>query len=105
MERELKQLARAELVEILSAQQKENEALKAENAKLRALLDERELHISTAGSIAEAALRSAPPAAAGIRAPARATGSPTAPTSMVMSRGSATATVAPLPASADAVSS
>ena len=57
MERELKQLARAELVEILYAQQKENEALKAENAKLRALLDERELHISTAGSIAEAALQ------------------------------------------------
>lgn len=57
MERELKQLTRAELVEILYAQQKENEALKAENAKLRALLDERELHISTAGSIAEAALQ------------------------------------------------
>ena len=62
-------------------------------------------HHSRAPPIAEAALRSAPPAAAGIRAPARATGSPTVPTSMVMSRGSATATVAPLPASADAVSS
>ena len=57
MERELKQLTRAELVEILYAQQKENEALKAENTKLRALLDERELHISTAGSIAEAAMQ------------------------------------------------
>lgn len=56
-DQELRRLSRTELVEILYEQQKRNEALAAENERLRAQLEQRELKIADAGSIAEAALQ------------------------------------------------
>lgn len=55
-DRELKKLSRAELLELLLRQSKENERLEAQLQQVRELLSSREIHIRTAGSIAEAAL-------------------------------------------------
>ena len=54
---ELKSLKRAELLEMLIAQMEENEKLKAELAEARKALDDRQIEINEAGSIAEAALQ------------------------------------------------
>lgn len=56
-EHELKKLNRAELLELLIAQMKENERLAGENEKLRTSLEDRRLELREAGSIAEAALK------------------------------------------------
>ena len=56
-DKELKQLSRAELIDILYEQQKQLEETKALAEELQAKLNEKELHISTAGSIAEAAMK------------------------------------------------
>lgn len=56
-DRELKKLSRAELLELLVKLSEENEALTAERDALRKELDDRTLHLRSAGSIAEAALR------------------------------------------------
>lgn len=53
---ELKQLNRAELIEIIYELQKQNEENTARIAQMQEMLSDRELRISSAGSIAEAAL-------------------------------------------------
>lgn len=55
-DRELRRLGRAELVEIIYTLQKQNAACQAENSRLQAALDEKNLKIANAGSIAQAAL-------------------------------------------------
>lgn len=55
-DRELKKLSRAELLELLLQQSKEIERLQAQLQRAREILSSREIHIRTAGSIAEAAL-------------------------------------------------
>ena len=56
-DQELKSLKRAELLEMLIAQMEENEKLKAELAEAQKALDDRQIEINEAGSIAEAALQ------------------------------------------------
>ena len=55
-DRELRHMSRTELVEIIFALKQSEDQLKAENAALTAQLQERQLHIENAGSIAQAAL-------------------------------------------------
>lgn len=56
-DKELRKLSRAELIDILFELRTQNETLTAENQKLTAQLESRQLQITEAGSIAEAALR------------------------------------------------
>ena len=56
-DKELRKLSRAELIDILFELQTQNENLTAENQELAAQLESRQLQITEAGSIAEAALR------------------------------------------------
>lgn len=55
-DRELRRMSRTELVEIIFALKQSEDQLKAENAALTAKLEDRQLHIENAGSIAQAAL-------------------------------------------------
>ena len=55
--KELRKLSRAELIDLLFELQTQNENLTAENRELAAQLESRQLQITEAGSIAEAALR------------------------------------------------
>lgn len=55
-DRELRRMSRTELVEIIFALKQSEDQLKAENAALTAKLEDRQLHIEKAGSIAQAAL-------------------------------------------------
>lgn len=55
-EKELKKMNRAELIEIIYALQKGEEALKAENAVLQEKLDDKIVKIEKSGSIAEAVI-------------------------------------------------
>ena len=56
-DRELRKLSRRDLLELLIAQGRERDALQAELEKARAALQDRELRLAQAGSIAEAALQ------------------------------------------------
>jgi len=56
-DKELKHLSRAELVELLLAQAEENKGLKLRLDQMQEQLDSRQIKISEAGSIAEAALQ------------------------------------------------
>lgn len=56
-ERELRRLKRVDLLELLIAETKENEQLRSELKKAREQLQNRQLTIEKAGSIAEASLR------------------------------------------------
>lgn len=56
MDRKLRKMKKAELLELLLEDEREIERLKAENVKLRKMLKIQRLKISEAGSIAEAAL-------------------------------------------------
>lgn len=56
-DRELKKLGRAELLELLLEQSKENERLRAQVSQLEAQLADREINVEKAGSIAEASLQ------------------------------------------------
>lgn len=56
-DKELKRLSRAELLEMLLAQMKENEKLKVSLNEMQMQLDSRQIMINRAGSIAEAALQ------------------------------------------------
>lgn len=56
-DKELKRLSRAELLEMLLAQMKENEKLKTRLDEMQTQLDDRQIMIDEAGSIAEAALK------------------------------------------------
>ncbi len=56
-DKELKRMSRAALLELLIEQMEENEKLKAELQQAQAQLSSREIQISEAGSIAEAALK------------------------------------------------
>ena len=51
-DRELRHMSRTELVEIIFALKQSEDQLKAENAALTAQLEDRQLHIQNAGSIA-----------------------------------------------------
>ena len=55
-DRELRHMRRTELVEIILALKQSEDQLRAENAALSAQLQERQIHIENAGSIAQAAL-------------------------------------------------
>lgn len=55
-DRELRRMRRNELVEIIYALKQSEDQLKAENAALTARLQDRQIHIENAGSIAQAAL-------------------------------------------------
>lgn len=55
-DRELKHLSRAELIDIIYELQKQSEAAEEQNRALTAALSDREIRISNAGSIAEAAV-------------------------------------------------
>lgn len=55
-DRELRRMSRTELIEIIYALKQSEDALKAENAALTAQLQDRQLHLQKAGSIAQAAL-------------------------------------------------
>ena len=55
--KELRKLSRKELIEVLLAQTREMEQLKAELNSKNELLEKREINIRESGSIAEAALR------------------------------------------------
>ena len=55
-DKQLKKLKRPALLEILVAQNKENDALREEIASLKQQLEDRNMQIERAGSIAEAAL-------------------------------------------------
>ena len=55
-DRELRRMRRTELVEIILALKQTEDRLRAENAALSAQLQERQIHIENAGSIAQAAL-------------------------------------------------
>ena len=54
-DRELRHMRRTELVEIILALKQSEDQLRAENAALSAQLQERQIHIENAGSIAQAA--------------------------------------------------
>lgn len=56
-ENEMKKLSRADLLELLLQERKENESLRAEIESLKARLDDHILRIEKAGSIAEASLQ------------------------------------------------
>ena len=56
-DRDLRKLGRAELIEIIFALQKDNNALAERNKKLQGLLDEKYITLTNAGSIAEASLK------------------------------------------------
>lgn len=56
-DKELKRLKRVDLLELLLAQSRENDHLRAELEETRRKLDAKELVLEQAGSIAEAALR------------------------------------------------
>lgn len=56
-DKELKKLNRAELLELLIAQMKENKSLKDELQSAKAALEDRDIAIDKAGSIAEASLQ------------------------------------------------
>ena len=56
-DKDLRRLSRAELLDILYEQQKRYEDSLAENQALRQQLEDRTLHIASAGSIAEAAMQ------------------------------------------------
>ena len=56
-DKEFKRLRRSDLIEILYEYQKREKALQDEIAALRAALEERELKIQNAGSIAEAVMK------------------------------------------------
>ena len=55
-EKELKKLSRIELIDIIYEVQKRYEDCAAENQQLKAMLEDRNLKVASAGSIAEAAL-------------------------------------------------
>ena len=55
-DRELRQMHRAELIEIIYALKQSEDQLKAQNAALTAQLQDRQLRLEKAGSIAQAAL-------------------------------------------------
>ena len=55
-DRELRRMHRAELIEIIYALKQNEDQLKAQNAALTAQLQDRQLRLANAGSIAEAAL-------------------------------------------------
>lgn len=56
-DKELRKLRRAELLEILIEQSKENERLKKELADVKRQLESKKIKIRESGSIAEAALK------------------------------------------------
>lgn len=56
-ERELRKLSRADLLELLLAESRENEQLRAQLQEANQKLASREIELQNAGSIAEAALR------------------------------------------------
>ncbi len=56
-DRELKKLSRAELLELLLEESKENEKLRAQVKEMEEQLKDRRILLGQAGSIAEAALR------------------------------------------------
>jgi hypothetical protein len=56
-DRELKKLRRADLLELLLDERRENERLRAELEKARERLDDRAIRLEKAGSIAAAALQ------------------------------------------------
>lgn len=56
-DKELRKLSRRELVDILCELQRRNDTLSEQNTQLRQELEDKALRLSTAGSIAEAALR------------------------------------------------
>lgn len=56
-DKELRGLNRTELLEMLIKTSEEKEELETENAELKARLDERQINIDKAGSIAEASLK------------------------------------------------
>lgn len=56
-DRELRRLSRADLLELLVAESRENERLRAELEAMRQKLESREIKLQESGSIAEAALR------------------------------------------------
>lgn len=56
-ERELKKLSRADLLELLLEESRENEQLRAQLEEANQKLASREIELQNAGSIAEAALR------------------------------------------------
>lgn len=56
-DRELRKLSRRDLLELLVSQGRERDALQAELEKTKIELQDRQLHIEQAGSIAEAALQ------------------------------------------------
>lgn len=55
-DKELRKMNRTELIEIIYALQQNERTLRTENEKLRRQLDDKLLHMESAGSIAEAAL-------------------------------------------------
>ena len=55
-DRELRHMSRTELVEIIYALKQSEDALRKENEVLTARLQDRQIHIQKAGSIAQAAL-------------------------------------------------
>lgn len=55
-DRELRHMSRTELVEIIYALKQSEDALRKENEALAAQLQDRQIHIQKAGSIAQAAL-------------------------------------------------
>ncbi len=56
-DKEFRKLSRAELIDIIYELQKQNESSQSEISSLRAQLEERNIAMSSAGSIAEAALK------------------------------------------------
>ena len=56
-DKDLKKLSRGELLELLIAQMKENEQLKASLEEAQAQLDDRKIIIDKAGTLAEASLQ------------------------------------------------
>lgn len=56
-DREMKKLSRSDLLEMLVQEAEENEKLRQEIQKLKAALSEREIRLTSAGSIAEASLQ------------------------------------------------
>lgn len=56
-QQDLKHLSRADLLELLLEQSRENEALRSENEQLREQQSRQEIMLDNAGSIAEASLR------------------------------------------------